>query len=79
MMKRQQVLLLMEWQREIFHSGYFILTATGSIRTLHREPTSSGKEGLEHGYFVMRKDRKGPRQLPDYEYADAGGCNSDRA
>ena len=21
------------------------------------------REGLEHGYFVMRKDRKGPRQL----------------
>ena len=37
------------------------------------------REGLEHGYFVMRKDGKGPRQLPDYEYADAGGCNSDRA
>lgn len=22
----------------------------------------------------MRKDGKGPRQLPDYEYADAGGA-----
>ena len=32
------------------------------------------REGLEHGYFVMRKDGKGPRQLPDYEYADAGGA-----
>lgn len=43
------------------------------------QETDFFREGLEHGYFVMRKDGKGPRQLPDYEYADAGGGNSDRA
>ena len=38
------------------------------------QETDFFREGLEHGYFVMRKDGKGPRQLPDYEYSDAGGA-----